>query len=72
MDSADGGLQYMTDRFITGEEIESKAALEEALGSVLQAAIQGGIDPCGSWVYDTDELDLDLEVLVVALADEAD
>lgn len=61
----------MKDEF-TSDEIRTEAAFENALGGLIHAALQNGVDPCGSWVYDTDAFDTDLEAVIVELAADSD
>mgnify|MGYP000589719317 CR=1 FL=1 len=52
------------------DELTSSEAFERTLGRVLLAALAGGTDPRGSWVYRTDDVGPDLEVMVVELEDQ--
>lgn len=49
------------------DELTNAAAFEQTLERVLLAALAGDVDPRGSWVYRTDGLGPDFEVMVVEL-----
>jgi len=51
----------------TADEITTASDFEAALGDLLDAALQNGIDPQGSWVYKDDNRDDNWEVEVYEL-----
>lgn len=53
------------------DELTSSEEFERTLGQVLLAALAGDTDPRGSWVYRTDGVGPDLEVMVVELDGES-
>ena len=59
----------MTTDFTADDEISSTDEFEAALGRVILAALENGVDPRGTWEYRTNGADSDMEVMVVELAD---
>ncbi|WP_248897627.1 hypothetical protein [Haloplanus halobius] len=59
----------MTTDFTSDDEMSSTEDFETALGRVILAALESGIDPRGTWEYRTDGTNSDMEVMVVELAD---
>lgn len=59
----------MTSDFTFDGEIESAEEFETALGQLLLVALQNDVDPEGSWVYRTDGVTQDLEVMVFELTE---
>jgi hypothetical protein len=57
----------MTSDFTFDGEIESTEEFETALEELLLVALQNDVDPGGSWVYRTDGVGQDLEVMVFEL-----
>ena len=57
----------MTERYLSDRDITTEAGFDAALEQLLTNAIGNGVDPRGSWVYDTDASGLDLETVIVEL-----
>lgn len=55
---------------IPDPDISTEAEFDTALQAVLHAAIEGGFEPFGTWVYRNAETRPDLEVMVSQLAKE--
>ena len=53
------------------DEMTDAQDFERTLGRVLLAALKADVDPRGSWVYRTDGMGSDLEVVVYELDDTA-
>lgn len=62
--------RHMTEGFEFDEAIRSAEDFEAALGQLLRAASENGIDPQGSWTYRNDRSTPDWEALVVTLEKE--
>ncbi|WP_434521475.1 hypothetical protein [Halorubrum sp. AS12] len=59
----------MTADFTSDDEISSTEEFETALGRVILAALENGVDPRGTWEYRANGTNSDVEVMVVELAD---
>lgn len=59
----------MTIEFTSDDELSSSAEFETALGRLVLAALENGIDPRGTWEYRSDDAATDMEVMVIELAD---
>jgi hypothetical protein len=51
------------------DDVSSSEEFEAALGRLLLAAFESGVDPRGTWEYRSDGPDADVEVMVVELAE---
>lgn len=59
----------MTTDDTPNDEISSTEEFEGALGRVILAAFENGVDPRGTWEYRNNGTNSDVEVMVVELAD---
>jgi hypothetical protein len=57
----------MTKNHPSDWKITTEAKFDMALKQLLTSAIGNGVDPRGSWVYNTNGADLDLETVIVEL-----
>lgn len=57
----------MTKSYPSDLNVTTEKEFDAALEKLLRDAIGNGVDPRGSWVYNTDGSDLDLETVIVEL-----
>ena len=59
----------MTTGPASDDEISTAREFEAALGRVILAALESGVDPRGAWEFRNGEAGSDMEVMIVELAD---
>jgi hypothetical protein len=57
----------MTKNYPSDWNVTTEAEFDTVLEQLLENAIGNGVDPRGSWVYDADGSNLDLETVIVEL-----
>jgi hypothetical protein len=67
-----GSPIYMTSDSPSDTEITSSEDFEAALGDLLRAALNNGVDPEGAWEYRTNNNGTDWEVMVLELQNHDD
>jgi hypothetical protein len=67
-----GSSTAMTSEPPSDIEITSAEAFEAALGELLRAALDNGVDPEGAWEYRTNDNGTDWEVMVLKLQNNDD
>jgi hypothetical protein len=60
----------MTNNHSPDWEVTTKTEFDTVLEQLLTTALGNGVDPRGSWVYNTDKTDLGLETVIVELQKE--
>lgn len=57
----------MTKNYPSDWNVTTEAEFDAALEQLVENALENGVDPRGSWVYDTNGSSLDLEAVIVEL-----
>ncbi|MFB6227828.1 MAG: hypothetical protein ABEH88_04475 [Halobacteriales archaeon] len=57
----------MTKKYPSDRDVRTEAEFDVALKQLLTNATGNGVDPRGSWVYNTNGSNLDLETVIVEL-----